>query len=203
MRVAVCRKVFLFVIRVKRKRTKSSRAARLFVTPSVCVGKCKWIRAALVREGAAAAARRKRVLTHIQQLYRTLRQSLTKSSFTARTQKREVILGPETVSGLSRRFQQRLLLGFFFCIVNVGLIKISTSSLREEKTKTKKNKSHFSPRAAASPPRGPSPVVPEPRPTYVDAAKEVEGVCVWEGGFLNALPVLCDKRHGLHGELGR
>lgn len=37
MRVAVCRKVFLFVIRVKRKSTKSSLAARLFVTPSICV----------------------------------------------------------------------------------------------------------------------------------------------------------------------
>lgn len=27
-------------------------------------------------------------------------------------------------------------------------------------------------------------------------------MCVWEGGFLNGLPVLRDKRHGLHGELG-
>lgn len=41
MRVAVCRKVFLFVIRVNRKRTKSSRAARLFVTPSVYILKIK------------------------------------------------------------------------------------------------------------------------------------------------------------------
>lgn len=43
MRVAVCRKVFLFVIRVKRKSTKSSLAARLFVTPSICVSG-KWKR---------------------------------------------------------------------------------------------------------------------------------------------------------------
>ena len=35
MRVAVCRKVFLLFIRVKRNSTKSSRAARLLVTPSV------------------------------------------------------------------------------------------------------------------------------------------------------------------------
>lgn len=42
MRVAVCRKVFLFVIRVKRKSTKSSLAARLFVTTSIWVlGKWK------------------------------------------------------------------------------------------------------------------------------------------------------------------
>lgn len=38
--------------------------------------------------------------------------------------------------------------------------------------------------------------------TYIDSPKEVKGVCVWEGGFLNGLPVLGDKRHGLHGELG-
>lgn len=35
IKVAVCRKVFLFVIKVKRNRTKSSLAARLFVTPSI------------------------------------------------------------------------------------------------------------------------------------------------------------------------
>lgn len=38
--------------------------------------------------------------------------------------------------------------------------------------------------------------------TYIDSTKEVEGVRVGEGGFLSSLPVLCDKRHGLHGEVG-
>lgn len=70
MRVAVCRKVFLFVIRVNRKRTKSSRAARLLVTPSVYEVKtktCTCLKAAALMWEAAATGG-KRVLTHIQQL---------------------------------------------------------------------------------------------------------------------------------------
>lgn len=38
--------------------------------------------------------------------------------------------------------------------------------------------------------------------TYIDPTKEVKGVCVGEGGFLSSLPVLRDKRHGVHGQLG-
>lgn len=38
--------------------------------------------------------------------------------------------------------------------------------------------------------------------TYINPTKEVKGVCVREGGFLSGLPVLCDERHGVHGQLG-
>lgn len=38
-------------------------------------------------------------------------------------------------------------------------------------------------------------------PTYINSTKKVKCVCVGKGGFLSSLPVLCDKRHGLHGEL--
>lgn len=73
------------------------------------------------------------VLTHIQQLYRTLRQSLTKSSFTASTKEKDTNISPECVSRVVKSHQEHSLLGFFFCIVNVGLIKISTSSLGDNK----------------------------------------------------------------------
>lgn len=34
---------------------------------------------------------------------------------------------------------------------------------------------------------------------YINSTKEIKGVRVREGGFLNSLPVLCDKGHCLHG----
>lgn len=39
-------------------------------------------------------------------------------------------------------------------------------------------------------------------PAYINSTEEVKGVRVGEGGFLNGLPVLRDKGHCLHGELG-
>lgn len=36
--------------------------------------------------------------------------------------------------------------------------------------------------------------------THVNAAKEVKGVCVGRGGLLCCSPLLCHKRHCLHGE---
>lgn len=101
-------------------------------------------------------------------------------------------------------------MGFFFCIVNVGLIKISTSSLGEKKIKIESSEGKSTvihPDLPVVTLQRLSPVVSSLNQalktlTYIHSTKEVKGVCVWEGGFLNGLPVLCDKRHGLHGELG-
>lgn len=112
--------------------------------------------------------------------------------------------------------QCHLLWVFFFCIVNVGLINISTSSFRETRQFLVCAKKH----SAGNQPFVMSQRAPIPLPgkngfnvrtlmsesnqcrTYIDSTKEVKGVRVGEGGFLSGLPVLCDERHGVHRELG-
>lgn len=89
------------------------------------------------------------VLTHMQQLYRTLRQSLTRSSFTVVTEAQILIwlfqdyrkkkLRTKTQKCGQMLWQSYLLLGFFFCIVSVGLIRISTRSFMN----TDKWENHF------------------------------------------------------------
>lgn len=159
MRVAVCRKVFLFVIRVKRKRTKSSLAARLFVTPSICIWDNKHMHTfknIQLGEKKAHNCVLKPCTMNIWHFSTPFEKEYDTYTYTTIVENTKAVFNQVIIHCRNSihitsahcvfthqcKFQNtgwieimgcqcHLLWVFFFCIVNVGLINISTSSFRE------------------------------------------------------------------------